>query len=187
MTVSELLERIMAAYPGATPEALKAFKPVFYARFRHREGPALEAAALEVLAAFRPKFDQKFPIPADFEPHMPVTHPEVPGDLAIRAELDERANRRHVNIQRWMEGQGAKIRAARAQPVYAACLMMAMEHCARASWRYLSPEQIEECEMRALSTARVKMFGPLPKTNEAWDSQLSQVRAAWAQPEEVAA
>jgi len=29
MMVKELLERIVVAYPGASPEAMRAFKPVF--------------------------------------------------------------------------------------------------------------------------------------------------------------
>src|SRR5262245_60312601 len=67
MKVSELMAGIQAAYPGLQPEALRTFRPVFHARLGKREGPALERAALEVLATYRPKYEQPFPIPADFE------------------------------------------------------------------------------------------------------------------------
>ena len=106
----------------------------------------------------------------------------------IAADLAARAKRRHINIQRWMEGQGAKIKAARPQAVYGACLFMAMQYCGRGDWRHLEPKEIEICEQRALSQARVRIFSPkLPATNEEWDGQLEQVRAAWAQPESEAA
>lgn len=106
----------------------------------------------------------------------------------IKAELADRKNRWNINIQAWMEGQGRKIRGARPEPVYAACLFMAMGRCRRRDWQYLADGQIKECEMRALSQGRVKMFGPkLPPTNEAWDEQIEQVRASWATPKQEAA
>ncbi len=106
----------------------------------------------------------------------------------IRAELVAAAHRRHVNIQKWMEGQGAKIKAARPEPVYGACLFMAMQLCGDRDWQHLGPQQIELCEQRALSQGRMKMFGPkLPPTNEDWDDQIAQVRQAWSQPQQEAA
>ncbi len=106
----------------------------------------------------------------------------------IGAELAARAQRRHINIQRWMEGQGAKIKAARTQAVYGACFFMAMQYCGRGDWRHLEDYEIEKCQQRALSQARVRMFGPkLPASNEEWDGQLEQVRQAWAAPREQAA
>ena len=51
----------------------------------------------------------------------------------------------------------------------------------------LSAEQIKLCEERALSQARLRLFGPLPPTNEQWDAQIEQVRQAWAQPKSEAA
>ncbi len=186
MTVTELLARIMAAYSGATADAMKSFAPVFHARFRDFEGERLEAAALEVLGGFKPTSRQPFPIPIDFDEFMP-RHPKIVSLPAIKGWLMDRDTRRHVNVQNWLEGQGAKIKTNRPFAVYAACLLMALELCPREDWKHLTPQQIAECEMRALSQARVRMFGALPKTNEAWDDQLAQVRAAWAQPQEKAA
>jgi hypothetical protein len=107
----------------------------------------------------------------------------------IGSELRARKERRKSNITAWMAGQGAKIREERGEFVYAACMQMAMGLIGRQSWRYLSRDQISECEMRALSTARVRLKGKLPLSNEAWDHQLAEVRHAWAnpQPEEKAA
>jgi hypothetical protein len=81
-----------------------------------------------------------------------------------------------------MEKQGAKIKAARPGPVYGLCLLMALARCGRTDWVHLSEEQIEECELRALSSARAKMFGNLPRTNMEWDEEISQVRAEWGRP-----
>lgn len=110
---------------------------------------------------------------------------EVLGDEARQQR--EWQTRRSIAITRWMERQGAKIKAARPGPVYGLCLLLALARCGRTDWVHLSEEQIQECEMQALSSGRAKMFGTLPRTNEAWDEQIAQVRASWAQPVEKAA
>ena len=188
MTVDELLKRILAAYPGASPEAMATYKAVFYARFKHREGDHLQAAADEVLATFRPKYDQKFPIPADFEGHMPKLHLVAAGEGggAIRAELEARDHRARRLFNEWHMRQGTKLKDARPHPVYAACLLMALELCGSVSNDdarvILTAEQIKLCEERALSQARLRLYGPLPASNEAWDAQIEQVRQGWANP-----
>ena len=94
MKVSELMARIQAAYPGLQPEALRAFMPVFQARLGKREGPSLERAALEVLATFRPKYGQPFPIPADFEAALPAPARDRPREQPLDiAGHGERARR----------------------------------------------------------------------------------------------
>jgi hypothetical protein len=117
----------------------------------------------------------------------------------IRDELAARAKLRKENMERWFRTQGAKIKAARPQAVYDACVLMAMEWCGRKAWDHydpekqivtyqgLGPDQVKACEMRALSSSRARMFGNLPQTNEEWDSQIESVRLAWAQPVEKAA
>lgn len=179
MTVHELLQRIAGAYSGATPEALGSFKPVFYSRLKHYEGPELEAAATEVLGSFRPKFDQKFPIPVDFETHLKRKTDKPKEDPPIRRDLDERSTRRSRNIQGWIEGQGRKIKSARPTQVYNACLIMVMEHASRPSWRHLSTDQIRMCEHRAISQERVKRHGPPPKLTEHWWPQIEGIAAEW--------
>jgi hypothetical protein len=184
MTVTELLTRIMAAYAGATPEAMKTFVPVFHARLKRHEGVALDEAAIEVLGSFKPKFDQKFPIPADFEKHLPSGNLKLPEEGAsIRGALNEREARKRRVYTAWLEGQGAKIRENRPWPVYAAAARQAFSMAGGCGDRLLfSPEQIKTLEARALSTARVQMFGALPKTEAAWLDQIEQVRQAWANP-----
>jgi hypothetical protein len=180
MTVAELIARIMAAYPGATAEALKTFTPVFYARLRKHEGDALDSAATEVLGSFRAKYDQKFPIPADFEKELPSSHLRLPdAGSAIRDTLEQRRKGRQAFYAAWIAGQGAKIKAARPLPVYYACNIMA-----RDLGRNLKPDEIERCIARALSAARVQKFGPLPKSNVALEDQYAEIRADWEKPQQ---
>lgn len=184
MTVTDLLARIIAAYPGATTDAMKTFKPVFYARLQRHEGDKLEEAATAVLGSFKPKFGQPFPIPADFEAHLPSGKLGKGGSdagPAIRQWLADRDVRRKRNFEEWANGQGAKIKANRPHAVYAACVLMATELAGQRRDRLvLSAEQITQCEEQALSRARVEMFGPPPKSEEAWRAQCAQVREVWA-------
>lgn len=183
MNVTELLQRIMAAYAGATNEAMKTFVPVFHARLRKHEGPALEEAATQVFGSFKPKYDHRFPIPADFEAFLPSGRLDLgkEGGRPIRQWLADRDARRKRVLADWDAGQGAKIKANRPHAVYTACAMMAMDIAANAGDRLvLTAEQIATCEEQALSRARVEMFGPPPKTEEAMQAQREQVRQAWA-------
>lgn len=183
MTVTELIDRIVGAYPGATLEAMKSFKPVFYARFKHREGPHLEEAALEVLSNFRPKASQPFPIPADFEAHMPSLRSIKTDEAPIGKWLEERHQRAKRLYEAWHGSQGMKIKAARPQAVYGArsSEAYAMAKTTKADHVRLSPEDIALCEQRAVSSARVHRFGPLPASNEIWDAQCAEIRAGWQQ------
>lgn len=193
MTVTELLAAIQAAYPGATAEALRTFVPVFHKRFRAREGDGLQAAADEVFATFNATSRKPFPIPGDFEPHMPSLHrPQESGDVGppIRAALEARAARVDRLYQAWFAEQGLKIKAARHMDVYGACVLEVLDLARRANDQtrriILTVEQIAMCEMRALSCARVHRFMPA-KTNEEWSAQIEQIRAEWAQPKQEAA
>lgn len=190
MTVDELLTKLNAAFPAFNARALEAWGGAYREALGKHEGSALKAAYTAVLGSFTPKASKALhPMVADFLPHLPGSYPKLSEEAGIRGALDERKARRDRALLAWQEGQGAKIKVARAAPVYAACLMLAMEKCGRTDWRLLTAEQIEFCEARALSSARVRMFGPrLPATNEEWDGQIAQVRESWTiQPKAEAA
>lgn len=185
MTVTELLARIMAAYPGATNEAMKTFVPVFHKRMGHREGDKLQEAADEVFAVFRPKFGSPFPIPADFEKHLPsvvATAPTGSDGPPIRDWLEDRAKRASKLYADWVETQGRKIKEARHMSVYGACALAVMRMCLKVNERtqrvVLTAEQIAICEMRALTSERAHRWPPC-KTEEEWRSQLDQIRSDW--------
>jgi len=176
--VKELLERIVVAYPGASPEAMRTFKPVFHARLGGREGPALAKAATEVLASFRPKYGQPFPIPADFEAALPDLPRPRPAGRAI--DLGRHAEQVGRLIDEWRRG-------VRARPE----IRWAMEHIARglahdAAWRgdtrpiVLTAQQTRLAEQRALSLQRRVEHGPPEKlTRKAWWAQLAAIAARW--------
>lgn len=108
-------------------------------------------------------------------------------DTPLRQSIGARAAHKRRNFDGWIRGQGAKIKAARPAPVYNACVLAAARLSSVGDRVVLTTEQIKICEDRALSAARVAMFGPLPRTNEEWAAQIDQVRASWANPQQVAA
>lgn len=186
MTVTELLAAIQAAYPGATSEALRTFVPVFHKRLAHREGDKLQEAADEVFAVFRPKFGAPFPIPADFEKHLPsiaASKPTGSDGPPIREWLEARTNRSSALYADWVATQGRKIKEARHMSVYGACALAVMRMCRKANERtrhvVLTAEQIGICEMRALTSERAHRYQPC-KTEEEWHYQLAEIRAGWA-------
>jgi hypothetical protein len=179
MTVSELLTAILRAYPGASPEALETFKPVFRARFDRREGPHLAQAFTDTLASFKPTARQPFPIPADIEAHMPVIHATSDSGGSIRKLLEDRKARALVAYADWYRGQGLKIKSARPRPVFDACVLEAVALSGIRSPLILKADEIALCEQRALSAARVAKFGRLPVKTEEWESQRAQILADW--------
>jgi hypothetical protein len=188
MTVSELLKRMLAAYPSFDSKAGETWAPVFRARLAKHEGDALAGAMTEVLGGFNPTTRKPFPIPADFEAHLPSGKLNLPEEgHSIRGELKDRAERKRRNFNAWIQGQGAKIKAARSPAVYNACVLAAATLASHGDRVILTAEQIKTCEDRALSASRVAMFGPLPRTNEEWTHQIEQVRASWGVPAERAA
>ncbi len=186
MTVAELLDKILAAYPGATVDAIATFKPVFYARFQHREGDRLAAAAAEVFANFRATGRQPFPIPADFEQHMPSTRINIPGDSA---GLDFKAHGERVRalMADWRRGQGHRgangvIEVLRALEFIAEPLANLKAWEENPSPIVLTTKQLRLAQQRAISMQRRIAYGAMPRTNEVWWEQIQAVAAQWGVP-----
>ncbi len=184
MTVDELLKRLAHSYSAFTAERVEHWGPVFRARFGHREGPKLEDAFTEVLATFQPKNTKPFPIPIDFEAHMPSLKNIKSAETPIRPLLEER----HLRAQRlfdiWHSSQGLKIKGARPYPVYASCMLEAYARAKAArtdaDFVRLSVEDIARCEQRAVTCERVHRFGALPRLPDVWEAQCAEIRADWA-------
>lgn len=87
----------------------------------------------------------------------------------------------------WEGGQGAKIKAARPLAVYGSCASMARQLADTLPPEYtrllLTTEQIEECDMRAVTSARSVRFGVPPADAEVWKQQIAQLREEWANPQ----
>lgn len=88
----------------------------------------------------------------------------------------------------WAAGQGAKIKAARPLAVYGACSSLARRLADTLPPEYtrllLTTEQINDCDQRAVTSARNVKFGPPPPDHEVWKQQLDQIRAEWSTPPE---
>lgn len=184
MTVNELIERIISAYKGATPEALKAFKPVFYARLQKHEGDALEAAVIDVLANFQPKATKPFPVPGDFEAFLPTGRINLGPDAGPRIDaIGHRERKRQLRMD-WEQRQKPGIEAKRGSIVASACAFMAEQIADYAAWASdpkplrLTAEQIETCQERAISQERVRAYGPIPEDVDAYQAQYAKARDA---------
>jgi len=197
MTVDELLGKLNAAFPSFNARALEAWGGVFRDVCGRHEGPTLKSAYTAVLSSFTvAKSKALHPVPADFAEHLPKGphRSSGHGDVGppIRAALEARSARSDRLFKAWHAEQGLKIKAARHQSIYGACVLEVMDLCRRASERtgrlILTAEQIAKCEQRALSSERAHRWPPA-KTNEGWDDQIEQIRAEWAaqQPQQEAA
>lgn len=203
MTVAELLERIAAAYSGATAEAMKTFKPVFYARLRKHEGDALETAANEVLGTFKPKYDQKFPIPADFEAHLPSGKLNLPKDSGPKLDVKGHGDKTRRIMAEWRQTQGTR-GANGVVEVLRALEFIAEPLASMKAWRddpeplRLTKAQLKLAQMRAVSQQRMKLEGPPPKNPDVWWDQIDAIARGWSiattrdewtkdQPERIAA
>lgn len=185
MTVSELIDRILAAYAGASPEAMATFKPVFYARFSKREGPHLQAAFEAVLAEFKPTMRQPFPIPANIEAHMPGSGLDYGTGDGHKLDLDGRKRRADSLFANWLAGQGT--RAAKGNEM----LRRALENVARPvadvmGWNenpeplVLTRDQLKTACQRAISQERRLRYGQIPKDRFVWWQQITDVAASWS-------
>lgn len=185
MTVVELLDSILKAYPGANPDALATFRPVFVARFGKREGPHLRAAFEATLAEFKPKYGTPFPIPADFERHMPSATLHAGNDKGgPPLDLAGRKGRADSLFASWQAGQCR--RADKGNLL----LRRALENTARQvadvmGWQenpeplVLTSAQLKKACQSAISQERRARYGQPPKDKHLWWRQLSSVAAEW--------
>lgn len=184
MTVAELIDRLIGAYPGASPEAFATFKPVFYARFKKREGEPLQAAFDATLAEFKPKYGQPFPIPGDFERNMPSGKLDLGRGEGQKLDLDGRKRRADGLFAEWQAGQGT--RAAKGNPA----LRRALEHIAQPlanllAWDenpeplVLTRDQLKLACQRAISFERLARYGQPPRDRVRWWEQIAAIAAEW--------
>lgn len=185
MTVTELLDRIIAIYPGADARSIAAMKPVFHARFRHREGPALESAANDTFATFRPTARQTYPNPADFEQHLTSITPPTKGDGGSKLDFAAHRERKNSLMSEWEERQGRGINTARGYKIAAACRALAKSIADQRAWFpdpepvRLSAEQIQQREDHVVSSERMGTYGAhciRTENAEAWQVQMDELR-----------
>lgn len=185
MTVAQLIERILLMYPGASPEALASFRPVFHARFQHREGPALERAATEAFASFRPTARQPFPIPVDIEQHLADIAPKGKETGGPRIDFAAHRARKEALMAEWAQRQGAGIAKARGEKIAASCRLMTQDIAHMRAWSdeptgiVLTAEQIQKCEDHVVSCERMATYGAhciRTENAEAWQAHMDELR-----------
>lgn len=186
MTVIELLERIAAIYPGADARSLAAMRPVFQARFKHREGPALERAANETFAVFKPTSRQSYPNPADFEQHLEDIIPKDKNSSAgPKIDFAAHRSRKEALMADWEQRQGRGITQARGEKIAASCRSTARDIAHMRAWSenpagiVLSAEQIQKCEEHVVSCERMGTYGAhclRTENAEAWQAQVNELR-----------
>lgn len=184
MTVVELLAAILRAYPGSNPESLSAYRAVFFTRFKMREGEHLQAAYEATLAEFKPTARQPFPIPADFEKHMPSKAIDLPDD-GPKLDFGSRNQKAEELYRRWRAEQAP--RAANGIPE----IMKALEQVAyplalvqgwnpKADRLLLTRKQVRTAIQSAISIERRKRHGPLDRlSNQAWWDQVKAIADEW--------
>jgi hypothetical protein len=182
MTVAELLEKLGRAYGLFNANALETWAPVFRARLGRFEGDALRDAFTDTLSTFKPKSVAPFPVPLDFEQHLP----ERQRDHDRKPPLDlEGHQRRKVELMTgWLVAQG--LRASKdIQPLMWALTDVANRKAGVAAWNpacrtlLLTRDELMVALKCALSQERRRQFGPMPKSNEVWWSQIITVATAW--------
>jgi len=195
MTVTELLARIIAAYAGATTDAMKTFGPVFHARLGRHEGAHLAEAATEVLGSFKPTTRQPFPVPVDFEKHLPDTRLHLPETSGPAIDLAGHRQRKQQLVEDWQARQGDGIAARRGRMVAASCRYAVALLADVAAWKpepgriVLTAEQIQLAEDRVVSSERIAAHGAGALRAEdptMWQTQTDAVREAVRRGESLA-
>jgi hypothetical protein len=183
MTVFDLIARIIAAYPGATAEAMKTFAPVFHARLRQYEGAVLEDAATAVLGAFKPTTRQPFPIPADFEAHLPAGGLKLPaGGPAL--DVKGHGDRTRRIMAEWRAAQGQRGTNG-VREVLRALEFIAEPLASQKAWANdpeplrLTKAQLKLAQHRAISQQRRIEHGPPGKDPDLWWEQVAGIAARW--------
>lgn len=165
MTITELLAKLGGAFPSFNAKAMEAWASVFRARLGKHEGPRLAQAYVDTLSAFSvAKTKSLFPVPADFEPHLPMQTLK----LATGKKLDLVGHRlrKEALIAKWWEMQGNRITEARGKRIALACAWEVGRMAHDAAWSadakevVLTGEQIRICEEREVCSERMATFGP---------------------------
>lgn len=183
MTVSELLKAMMGAYTAFDAKAAGAFASAFRTRLQRHEGDALRIACDEVLAAWRPRQGQRFPVPADFEEYLPGKL-NLPKDLGPKLDLKAHGERKKQLFASWKAGQGQ--RASNGIPEMMRALEAVAEPiAAQRAWDaqpepvVLTRKQVFKAQQSALSIKRRELHGLPPKDAVLWWSQIVEIAKGW--------
>lgn len=183
MTVDEILRALQGAFPAFNAKAMETWAPVFRARFNRHEGPALRDAHIAALGAFKPSGRTPFPIPHDYEPHLPANVVKLPKNTK---KLDFLGHHRRAQdiFADWRARQGLKASKGVAE------VMRALEDVARPlagieAWKdepgrlILDRAKLTIAKKIAVSIQRRIEHGPPSKDAEVWWQQTAAVQERW--------
>jgi hypothetical protein len=186
MTVTELLKRMAGAYPSFDSKAGETWAPVFRAHMDRHEGERLEKAYVAVLGNFRPTTRQPFPIPADFEAHLPSGKLRViPGGAGPAIDVKGHGEKSRRIMAEWRLAQGNR-GANGVREIMRALEFIAEPLADLKAWTKnddaplrLTRKQLVLAQHRAISQQRRIEFGPPGKDPDAWWEQISAIAQRW--------
>lgn len=171
MTVDDLLVAIRKAFALFDDDAQETWAPVFRRQLRQHEGKALNAAWLATMAGFKPSNRQVFPIPIDFEVHLPKATRTFDVRAGRKLDFEAHKARKAELIDRWARRERPKIEEAYGGIVAQRCLDEVTRiadgrawHQPKPSeepdWIVLSDEHVALCESTVVASERNFVYGP---------------------------
>lgn len=184
MTVDQLLAKLSAAFPAFNAKATEAWAPVFRARLDKHAGPLLAKAFADVLGSFTVRGSKSlFPMPADFEAHLPGKLDLGP-DSGPVVDFDGRNRRARSMFDEWLHEQAP--RAAYNRPeILKALQEIAWPMALVRGWNeqrdrlLLTRAQVALALQRAISQERYIRYGKPSRDIHHWWSQIKGVADEW--------
>lgn len=184
MTVDQLLAKLSAAFPAFNAKATEAWAPVFRARLDKHAGPVLAKAFADVLGSFTVRGSKSlFPMPADFEAHLPGKLDLGP-DAGPVVDFDGRNRRARSMFDEWLHEQGP--RAAYNRPeILKALQEIAWPMALVRGWNeqrdrlLLTRAQVALALQRAISQERYIRYGKPSRDIHHWWSQIKGIADEW--------
>lgn len=184
MTVDQLLAKLSAAFPAFNAKATEAWAPVFRARLDKHAGPVLAKAYADTLGGFTVKGSKSlFPMPADFEAHLPGRLDLGP-DAGPVVDFDGRNRRARSMFDEWLHEQAPRATYNRPE-ILKALQEIAWPMALVRGWNeqrdrlLLSRAQVAMALQRAISQERYIRYGTPGRDIDQWWSQIKGIADEW--------
>jgi hypothetical protein len=186
MTVDDVLDRLIGAFPGFDAGAVVAMADVFRRKLERYEGPELANAWVEVAASFRPTANKRYPAPADFEEVLPRAAKMPKGASGKALDLKGHAERKSALLQEWGREQRPEIARVYGPRVAFWCESEVRDRASLIAWKdgtntdakinvRLSDKDIARIFESTVSRDRMDTFGTVGHP-ETWREQFEACR-----------
>lgn len=170
MTVDDLILQMRKAFGLFDDAAEESWGPVFRRQFRQHEGKALNAAWLATMAGFKPSGRQVFPIPLDFEAHLPKATRKFDPKAGRKLDFEAHHARKAELVDRWARRQRVDIEQSHGLIIAQRCLDEVVRLADGIAWREpkegeepqwitLTDEVVALCEQAVVSSERNYLYG----------------------------